>query len=124
LGIPLVLAIFLLQGGMLLRTLSLEAGLSKAAAVVDRCDTILSSLRQLEAAAEQTGATVGSGTANLFETADARLSGLLQLPAHTIRITATEIGDELQIEGCDVPPAANATNSCRQHCGTSVFSGS
>jgi hypothetical protein len=74
LAIPLVLAIFLLQDGMLLRTLSLQSSLSKAASTLDRVDSIPSLLEQASAAAERTSAS----TANLYEAAAARLHGTLQ----------------------------------------------
>ena len=74
LAIPLVLAIFLVQDGMLLRTLSLQSSLSKAASTLDRVDSIPSLLDQASAAAERTSA----GTANLYEAAASRLHGALQ----------------------------------------------
>jgi hypothetical protein len=74
LAIPLVFAIFLLQDGMLLRTLSLQSSLSKAASTLDHVDSIPSLLDQANAAAERTSA----GTADLYEAAASRLEGALQ----------------------------------------------
>ena len=79
LAIPMVLAIFLLQGGMLFRTLSFEAGLSQAASVLDRCDAIFSSLQQAAQAAGGRGhAALSSSASNLYDAAALRLSGALQ----------------------------------------------
>jgi hypothetical protein len=75
LAIPLVLAIFLLQDGMLLRSLSLQAALSNASSTLDHVDSIPSLLDQAGAAAERTG----TGAANLYEAAESRLSGALQV---------------------------------------------
>ena len=72
-AIPLVLAIFLLQDGMLLRSLSLNTGLSRAAAALDRLDSFASFFFDAQVAAQRASSKVSASSAKLYSVAESQL---------------------------------------------------